>query len=267
MTKVTVSHRFSASAERVYDAWLDPAKMRRFLFTTATGEVVRCEVDARVGGKYVIVDRRDGEDLLHEGTYLELERPHRIVFTLRVPKFSSDEDRISIRIAPLGQGCELTLTTETADEWAEDTQLGWAMILDVLGEMLPAETPTCGGGLAQHAAVPRRFAVYLSELAQTLELHRDMLVPSDPKSRAEDDVYRELSATCRGIAAQLRDAAERMSSQSSLAMGTHDESKWSDAHMKAFSRFVHEQGALVSVLRAAAERDEAMLKSMQNKPA
>jgi uncharacterized protein YndB with AHSA1/START domain len=58
MTGVTVKHRFTASAERVYDAWLDPEKARKFLYATATGEIVRCEVDARVGGKYVIVDRR-----------------------------------------------------------------------------------------------------------------------------------------------------------------------------------------------------------------
>ena len=101
MTGVTVKHRFTASAERVYDAWLDPEKARKFLYATATGEIVRCEVDARVGGKYVIVDRRNGEDVLHEGTYLELERPRRIVFTVRVPKYSPDEDRVTIDIKPL----------------------------------------------------------------------------------------------------------------------------------------------------------------------
>lgn len=264
MTKVTVKHRFSASAERVYDAWLGPAKVPQFLYTTATGEIVRCEIDARVGGTYQIIDRRDGEDILHEGTYL-LNRPTSLVFTLRVPKYSPQEDRVSIRIAALSHGCELTLTTETSDEWADDTQLGWTMILDVLDETLPAEKATCGGGLAQHAGVPRRFAVYLSELAKTLELHRDMLVLEDTASRAEDEVYRELASSYRGIAAQLTATAERMLAQRELAMGAHDESKWTDAHLKAFGRFVHEQGSLVSVLRAAAYRDEAMLASMRKK--
>ena len=136
MTSVVVKHRFAAAAERVYDAWLDPAKMRTFLFATATGEIVRCDVDARVGGRYAIVDRRDGEDVLHEGAYLELERPRRIVFTLRVPKYSPDEDRVTIQITPLPDGCELTLTTETADQWADDTRRGWTMILDALEPVL-----------------------------------------------------------------------------------------------------------------------------------
>jgi hypothetical protein len=48
-----------------------------------------------------------------------------------VPKFSPNEDRVTIEIEPLTSGCELALTTQTADEWADDTQRGWAMILDV----------------------------------------------------------------------------------------------------------------------------------------
>jgi uncharacterized protein YndB with AHSA1/START domain len=267
MTAVTVTHRFAATAERVYDAWLDPDKARWFLFTTATGEIVRCDVDARVGGKYSIVDRRNGEDVLHEGTYLELERPHRIVFTLRVPKYSPEEDRVTIEIKPFATGCQLTLTTQTADEWAEDTQRGWAMILDVLDETLPGETATCGAGLAQHAAVPRRVALYLAELAETLELHRALLVLEEPNAKLEDDVYRDLSANFRSLATQLKETAGRMSAQAALPMGTHDVSQWTDKHMKAFSRFVHEQGALATVLRVAAARDEEMLASMQKKPA
>ena len=198
MTRVAVTHRFGSSADRVYNAWLDPATMRKFLYTTATGEIVRCEVDARVGGKYTIVDRRNGEDVLHEGTYLEFERPRRIVFTVRVPKYSPDEDRVTIEITPLAAGCDLTLTTQTSDEWAGDTQRGWTMILDVLNEILPTEIPTCGAGLAQHGAVPRRVAIYLAELAETLELHRGMLVLSDANSRRRTtytETWRRATAT------------------------------------------------------------------------
>jgi hypothetical protein len=189
----------------------------------------------------------------------------RIVFTLRVPKYSPDEDRVTIEITPLADGCELTLTAQTADEWADNTQRGWTMILDVLNEILPAEAPTCGAGLAQHGAVPRRVAIYLAELSETLELHRAMLVLDDANSKNEDDVYRDLAASYCEIAAKLREAADRMSAQSALPMGRHDENKWTDAHMKAFASFVYEQGALASVLRAAAGRDEQMLASMQAK--
>jgi uncharacterized protein YndB with AHSA1/START domain len=263
VTRLTVKHRFGASAERVYDAWLDPKIARQFLYTTGTTEVVRCEIDARVGGRYTIVDQRDTEEVLHEGTYLEMERPRRLVFTLRVPKYSPDEDRITLDITPLEHGCELTLTTETADEWADETQRGWTTILDVLDEVLPGDAATCGAGLAQHAAVPRRIALYLSELSETLELHRKMLVLNDPASGKEDEVYRDLATSYRRIATELKAIAERMTAQRELPIGEHDESKWSSAHVKAFARFVQEETALAFVLDKAAHRDAKMLASMQ----
>lgn len=134
-------------------------------------------------------------------------------------------------------------------------------------ETLPTEEPaSCGAGLAQHAAVPRRMAVYLAELAETLDLHRTMLVLDDPNSQREDEVYRELAASYRDLAAGLRETTERMAAQRDLPMGAHDESLWTDEHLRAFARFVREQSALASALQVAAAHDEQMLASMQPPP-
>jgi uncharacterized protein YndB with AHSA1/START domain len=133
--KVRVSRRFSASPERVFDAWLDPAKAGKFLFATPTGRMVRVEIDARVGGRFVFVDRRDGKDVPHTGEYLEIDRPRRLVFTLSVETFAKDVDRVVIDIVPRGAGCELTLTHEMRPDLADfKTQIenGWTTILDGL---------------------------------------------------------------------------------------------------------------------------------------
>ncbi|WP_116807117.1 SRPBCC family protein [Steroidobacter cummioxidans] len=131
--KLSVKRPFTASAQRVFDAFLDPTKAGQFMFATATGKMVRVAIDARVGGTYVFVDRRDGEDVEHAGEYLEIERPRRLVFTLRVAKYSTDQSVVTIEIVPRGTGCELTLTQTVSAAFAEHLQrieAGWGAILD-----------------------------------------------------------------------------------------------------------------------------------------
>jgi len=139
---VRVTRKFDASAERVFDAWLDPARAGKWLFATATGRMVRAEVDARVGGKFCFVDRRDGEDVEHLGEYLEIERPRRLVFTFAVPKYSAQHTRVTVEIAPLGDACELTLTHEgVPPDYAQRSQAGWATILDALAAAIETCRP------------------------------------------------------------------------------------------------------------------------------
>jgi uncharacterized protein YndB with AHSA1/START domain len=263
---VRATHRFDASAERVYDAFLDPSRAGKFLFAMPTGQIVRCEIDARVGGTFTIVDRRDEEDVVHTGKYLTLERPLRIVFTLWVEKYSSEETTVTVDIAPVAKGCGLTLTHEITSKDAqavERAQEGWTAILDVAAELLLDDTPTCGIGLAEHATIPARIAGMFEGLADTLELHRRMLVPDDPNARKEDEVYRDLAARWKQIAGLVAQAAAQMAAQRELAMGAHDQTAWGEVHLRAFETFVKGQTQVLALLRVAAGRDEKMLASMQ----
>lgn len=129
-----VSRKFAQSPERVFDAWLDPKIARKFLFTTPDSEMVRADIDARVGGKFCFIDRRStGEfkgDIKHIGEYLVIERLRKLAFTFGVPQFDPRMTTVTIEIAPLGSGCELTLTHEgVPPEWADKTSEGWAGIL------------------------------------------------------------------------------------------------------------------------------------------
>lgn len=134
-----ITRRFDFPMERVFDAWLDPEKARRFLFATPTGKMVRVDIDARVGGSFVIV-RRDEDDVEHVGSYLEIDRPRRLVFTFGVPKYAKEITRVTIELTPQGKGCELTLTHEgVLPEWLEPSRQGWGMILDTLAKRLSEE--------------------------------------------------------------------------------------------------------------------------------
>jgi uncharacterized protein YndB with AHSA1/START domain len=134
---VHVTRHFDASAERVFDAWLNPQIAGKWLFATPQGEMTRVEIDARVGGKFLFIERRNGEDVEHTGEYLELDRPRRLVFTFGVQKFSAQFTLVSIDLVPSGRGCDLTLTHEhVLPEWAERTHEGWGAILSALAKSL-----------------------------------------------------------------------------------------------------------------------------------
>lgn len=138
-TTVKVTRRFDVSADRVFDAWLHPAAAARFLFATPSGQMVRVDIDARVGGSFCLVDRRDGEDVEHTGAYLEIDRPRRLVFTFSVPRFSAVITQVSVEIVPAGAGCELALTNDgVLAEWADQTRSGWTGILDGLALVVSA---------------------------------------------------------------------------------------------------------------------------------
>ena len=132
---VLVTRLFRASAERVFDAWLDSRTAGEWLFASPTGQIVCVEIDGRVGGWFYIVDRRDGEDVEHIGEYFEVDRPRRLAFALSVEKYGQSFDRVIIEIVPLASGCMLTLMhhmkTGMAGE-AANIEAGWSRVLDRL---------------------------------------------------------------------------------------------------------------------------------------
>jgi uncharacterized protein YndB with AHSA1/START domain len=142
MAEFSVTHTYAAAPEQVFDAWLDPAIARRFVFATPAGEMIRAEVDARVGGAFTFVDRRpDMGDVLHTGEYLEVDRPRRLAFTFAVPQFNPDFTTVVVEITPAADGgCNLTLTqSDVPDQWAEGSKDGWTKILASLEPALSGQ--------------------------------------------------------------------------------------------------------------------------------
>src|SRR2546422_4474208 len=62
---VRVTHRYNASPERVFDAWLDPKLIDGWMFgpSQRDEEVRRVTVDPRVGGSFSFLVRREGHEI------------------------------------------------------------------------------------------------------------------------------------------------------------------------------------------------------------
>ncbi len=137
LVQLQIIRRFQAAPERVFDAWLDPDRAGQWLFATASGQMIRVEIDPRPGGSFNFTRRDGGDDVEHVGEYLEIDRPRRLVFTFSVPRFSTHITRVTVDIVPLESGCQLTLTHDgVLPEWASPTEAGWGMILDTLARTL-----------------------------------------------------------------------------------------------------------------------------------
>ncbi|UOR10856.1 SRPBCC family protein [Halobacillus amylolyticus] len=136
-TKAIVNHEFAQLPEQVFNAWLDSELVKQWMFPN--GDVVRIDIDARVGGSFSFVDLREGEEIDHRGSYLEIYHPRRLAFTWGIPEESSDEDRVEVDIAKTDTGSKLTLTVEMDPNWAEyvpHTEKAWSMMLDTMEEII-----------------------------------------------------------------------------------------------------------------------------------
>jgi hypothetical protein len=123
---------------------------------------------------------------------------------------------------------------------------------------------TCGQGLAERAPLPAKLAELISALATNLQLHQRTLNVTDPTARRELDAYVLLERAYRGIAAELRAAAEQLAGYRDLPMATHAAARLADPALgKAFDAFANRERETLTLLQAMHDRDQIMLRAMR----
>ncbi len=139
-TQLVLRRTFSASPERLFEAWTTPDILTKFL---GPGEVdvVDVKADARVGGKYSITFRdSDGDVMVVGGVYRELVPSQRIVCTWAWEEDDpslAKETLLTLEFVPRGTQTELVLTHENFRDATQrnNHQNGWTQILDKLQQL------------------------------------------------------------------------------------------------------------------------------------
>ena len=134
---LTVERTISAPPKAVFEAWLTPEMLARFMKPGPTVTVSDATTDPREGGRFTIVMRAGDKDIPHAGTYREITRHSRLVFTWESP-FSVEDSTVTLVFSPASGGTHLRLThrrfptTESRDNHND----GWTAILATLDATL-----------------------------------------------------------------------------------------------------------------------------------
>jgi len=129
----------NAAPEAVFDAWTDPASLRAW-FQPGAVEVGEIVCEARPGGTLRIVLQGEHASLVHEGSFVAVERPRLLAFTWRSPATGGADTLVTIEIAAKGARSTLTLTHEKLpdDRALGLHESGWNNVLDALGAHMSA---------------------------------------------------------------------------------------------------------------------------------
>jgi uncharacterized protein YndB with AHSA1/START domain len=137
---IRVSRTIRGAPDAVFSAWTDPERLAEW-FGPGAYRVIRAELDPRPGGAYRIVfDPGEGAPVTLTGEYVEVEPPHRLVFTwswgLVWPE--QPESIVTVELSAAPAGTEMTVTH--ARYGADDTAYrgGWESGLEKLARRFGA---------------------------------------------------------------------------------------------------------------------------------
>jgi uncharacterized protein YndB with AHSA1/START domain len=136
MTELSLTCRriIKATPEQVYNAWLDPAMMTRFMSPRPDMHVREARSEPRVGGRFFVMMVGDKE-FPHEGTYKVLTPHSRLVFTWEAP-WSAPDTEVELKLTPADGGTEVVLThiRFMSEESRDNHMAGWNGILGKLAD-------------------------------------------------------------------------------------------------------------------------------------
>jgi uncharacterized protein YndB with AHSA1/START domain len=142
---VTVRREIAAPAETLFDAWLDAESLGSWL-RPGRWRDSRAETDPRVGGTFRVL-MADGESsMLHTGTYREIDRPHRLVFTWSSPATEWRDSVVTVTFEPRASGATLVEIRQVGlpDAAAQrGHEQGWS---EALGELDRVRGAPAGAG-------------------------------------------------------------------------------------------------------------------------
>ena len=130
---VVVRRNIAASAEDLFDAWLDPEALAIWMRPGAAIQKTQATVEPRVGGRFEINMHADTGVIPHSGVYRIIDRPRRLVFTWVSPHTGDRDSLVTVDFLSRGKQTEVVVTHEQLPEAKRDAHNGgWTRALEKL---------------------------------------------------------------------------------------------------------------------------------------
>jgi len=135
LTDITVSRTIPASAEKVYDVWIDPKSPGGPWFGAE-----RAILNAVVDGLFYLAIKHEGRIWPHYGRFTQMDRPRLLEHTWMSEGTKGAESVVTITMEPRGEQTEVTLRHSGVpdDEMGRRHQEGWTWFLSTLADAFAA---------------------------------------------------------------------------------------------------------------------------------
>jgi len=136
--ELTVNRRIAAPRERVFNAWLSPSTLAQFMrVPTDSTKPSDVQTDAVKGGRFSILMHTVDRNVMHSGTYLEIDPHSHLSFTWGSPH-SLDDSVVTIDLMEVDPNTtEITLKqVKFRNSDSRDGHIkGWTAILANFDEL------------------------------------------------------------------------------------------------------------------------------------
>lgn len=121
--ELRLAYRYAATAEHVFDSWLNPEVLKHWIFIGNPNKITKVQQEEKEGGNFSIVEENKGKIIDHFGKYIHIKRPESLSFSLEVPDHFEGISYVEVNIEMQGPACALSFiqrdidTTKTEQPW------------------------------------------------------------------------------------------------------------------------------------------------------
>jgi uncharacterized protein YndB with AHSA1/START domain len=136
--ELNISRIIPAPAKAVFEAWLDPVALAKFIKPMAGMPDCTVEIDAQEGGEFLIIMKAGDQDLPHRGEYKTIQPYEKLAFTW-LSDYTIPDSLVTLTFKELGpDDTELTLhhVGFPNDQARTNHEDGWDSIVEHLTEFV-----------------------------------------------------------------------------------------------------------------------------------